>query len=290
MKVIIWGHKLHSHTHSYIHAAFYKAFSFMGYETYWLDSSYIKPDMTFTDCLFLTEGQVDGEIPLHQSNKYILHNCNLDKYNNFSILNLQVYSNGFENSLGVSGTKIEECTYFDNKIKTLYQPWATDLLPSEIVSDFTFKNNKTAVWIGSIWGGYHGNIQELNNFSKSLEKYGYIFSHLGCSAIDFSMNVKYIQDNELAPAIVGTWQNKNGYIPCRIFKNVSYGQLGITNSKTVFDLLEENVICENNCVDLIETYLSMSLEQKTNLFKAANLLIKNKHTYLNRIDKILTHI
>lgn len=25
-KVVIWGHKLHSHTHSYIHNAFYNAF------------------------------------------------------------------------------------------------------------------------------------------------------------------------------------------------------------------------------------------------------------------------
>ena len=35
MKIVIWGYPLYSHTHSYIHAAFYKAFTHLGYETYW---------------------------------------------------------------------------------------------------------------------------------------------------------------------------------------------------------------------------------------------------------------
>ena len=38
-KVIIWGHFLHSHTHSYIHNGFYEAFKYMGYNTYWFDDN-----------------------------------------------------------------------------------------------------------------------------------------------------------------------------------------------------------------------------------------------------------
>jgi len=29
-KIIIWGHKLHSHTHSYIHSGYYEAFKKLG--------------------------------------------------------------------------------------------------------------------------------------------------------------------------------------------------------------------------------------------------------------------
>ena len=29
-QVVIWGHKLHTHTHSYIHYGFYKAFNKLG--------------------------------------------------------------------------------------------------------------------------------------------------------------------------------------------------------------------------------------------------------------------
>ena len=30
-QIVIWGHKLHSHTHSYIHNGFYIAFQKMGF-------------------------------------------------------------------------------------------------------------------------------------------------------------------------------------------------------------------------------------------------------------------
>jgi len=65
-KVIIWGHKLHSHTHSYIHNAFYIAFKHMGYETYWFDDKDDVKKFDFSNSLFLTEGQVDKKIPLRE--------------------------------------------------------------------------------------------------------------------------------------------------------------------------------------------------------------------------------
>ena len=38
-KVVIWGHKLYSHTHSFIHSGFFKAFKHLGYDTYWFDNN-----------------------------------------------------------------------------------------------------------------------------------------------------------------------------------------------------------------------------------------------------------
>lgn len=37
-KVVIWGHKFGTHTHSYIHNGFYIAFKHLGYDTYWFDN------------------------------------------------------------------------------------------------------------------------------------------------------------------------------------------------------------------------------------------------------------
>lgn len=45
-QVVIWGHKLHSHTHSYIHNGFFLAFKHMGYNTLWLDNN---DDITLID-------------------------------------------------------------------------------------------------------------------------------------------------------------------------------------------------------------------------------------------------
>lgn len=38
-KVIIWGHLLDTNTFSYVNAGFYKAFSYLGYETLWLNNN-----------------------------------------------------------------------------------------------------------------------------------------------------------------------------------------------------------------------------------------------------------
>ena len=68
-KVIIWGHKLHTHTHSYIHYGFYKAFKHLNYDVYWLNENDMNNDkfknFNFDNCLFITEGQVDKNIPMN---------------------------------------------------------------------------------------------------------------------------------------------------------------------------------------------------------------------------------
>ena len=38
-RVIIWGHKLHTHTHSYIHYGFQRRFKHLNYDVYWFDNN-----------------------------------------------------------------------------------------------------------------------------------------------------------------------------------------------------------------------------------------------------------
>lgn len=70
-RVVIWGHPLGSHTHSYIHAGFYKAFKYLGYETHWLDHNSDVSGIDFSDTLFITEGQVDKGIPFVKDSYYL---------------------------------------------------------------------------------------------------------------------------------------------------------------------------------------------------------------------------
>jgi hypothetical protein len=132
-QVVLWGHKLHSHTHSYIHNAFVIAFKHLGYTTLWLDNRDDISKIDFTNTLFITEGQVDGNIPILSNCYYILHNCNMDKYSSLPIDNyiiLQVYTNDVINKH--KSTEIDKSTLTYYKDNTLYMPWATDLLPEEI--------------------------------------------------------------------------------------------------------------------------------------------------------------
>ena len=64
MKVVIWGFPLHSHTHSYIHYGWYKGFKHLGYDTYWFDDTNYPSDFDYSNCLFLTEGYADNNIPI----------------------------------------------------------------------------------------------------------------------------------------------------------------------------------------------------------------------------------
>jgi hypothetical protein len=287
MKIIIWGHKLHSHTHSYIHGAFYKAFKYMGYDVHWFDENDIVETSYFKNCIFLTEGQVDKNIPIDTSNKYILHNCDVSKYFGQKYLNIQVYTNGKENSVGVSGNKLDNFTYYDPTKITLYQPWATDLLPEEIDETYIKSCDKNACWVGSIWGGYHGNDTELIPFVDSLKNNYYNFIVKDGKALSFEENKNFIKNHEIAPTIVGKWQKTNHYIPCRIFKNISYGKLGISNSLAVNELLDSNIIYSENSNELITKYLEISEEKRKQLFVNSVKIVKNKHTYLNRINQIL---
>lgn len=286
-QIVIWGHKLHSHTHSYVHGAFAKAFESMGYNVLWLDNNDKVDSINFSNSLFITEGQVDQKIPINKESVYVLHNCDEQRYLGTKFVNLQVFTNGIENSEGFSGQKLDNMVYYDSNKNKLYQPWATDLLASEITENYEEPNNKIAIWIGSIWGGYHGNDTELSGFIESCKKNGYTFKYGQPGSCSFEQNMIAVKQAEIAPAIVGRWQKVNGYLPCRIFKNISYGKLGLTNSKTVSDLFEENVVFDTTD-GLLERYLSMTTQQRKAMFLRSCKLVKEKHTYSNRINTILS--
>src|SRR5271155_462320 len=121
-KVVIWGHKLHTHTHSYIHQGFYDAFKRLGCQTYWFDNDDDVSTFDFANALFLTEGSVDNKIPLRSDCQYLLHNITTTKYQPYQFVNFQVYTDDVLTKSGLS--KIEPCIYYDINGKCVYMPWA----------------------------------------------------------------------------------------------------------------------------------------------------------------------
>ena len=291
-QVILWGHKPKCHTHSYIHAAFERAFKHLGYTTYWFDDSDNISNHDFSNALFITEGQVDGKIPIRSDCFYVIHNCNTAKYqkliNSGNAIILQVYTH---DCLARKEPSIAPYIHYDLKQPIIYMPWATDLLPHEIdlikiaISRIKSKR-KHAVFVGTISGGQHGNREEINQFRKSIEEEGYAFINGGVRQKSMEENIEMVQYATFAPSIQGAWQCEHGYIPCRIFKNISYGAMGITNSQTVFDLFEGKICYASDPYTLgkksIETITNWSIEQQYTLMD----FVKNNHTYLNRIKTL----
>jgi hypothetical protein len=280
-KFIVWGHRGTNHTHSYIHESYQKAFESIGWESYWLNPEDDLTTFDFSNSLILTEGQVDKNIPLRKDCKYVLHNCNNEKYNVLDYISLQVYTNDV---ISREVEKISDFIYYQNNAKTLYQPWATDLLPSEInlLESLNFSNEKIVYWIGSIWGGEHGNQVEINQLIRSLEKRG-----LKLENPRYVGNKEYVNRSYISPSIQGKWQVDKGYIPCRIFKNISYGEFGITNSKSVYDLFNGSIVYDNNIESLVEKSIQKRENIKLNELNDQISFVKDNHTYINRIKNIL---
>lgn len=289
-KIVLWGHKLHSHTHSYVHYAFNKAAKHMGHESYWLDNNDDVSNIDFSNSIFITEGQVDQNIPIRDDCFYVLHNCYDKKYENLfkskKAIVLQVYTNAI---LQYNYKKFSDFIQYDFQGQALYFPWATDLLPNEINTNVSINlNSKIINWIGTIGGGEFGNINELNPFIQACKENGITFKH--SAGIDFESNLKLIRESYMAPAIVGTWQKKVGYVPCRIFKNISYGQLGCTNSETVSKVFKNKIIYNSSEHDLFSSVNNKLKSNYNDLRLELMQDVKENHTYINRINTILNFI
>ena len=291
-KVVIWGHKLHTHTHSYIHSAFYRAFKHLGYETYWLDEKDDLQRYNLSNTLFITEGQVDKKIPIRDDCYYFLHNCSdFKKYiplrEKGRTFTFQVYTDDVLKLDFV--TEYAPFHYYSTEHRILFMPWGTDLLPHEINENKTrllhTKKEKKIYWIGSIGGGKFGNIENIRPFKSACikSKIPFIVKH----HVSIQEHRDLIMRSYIAPIIVGPWQAKQGYIPCRIFKNISYGQMGVTNSKRAYEICEEKIVYDPDCRKLFS--LAEERIEKTSNEEIFELMdfVRDHHTYINRIKFML---
>jgi hypothetical protein len=282
---VVWGHKLHSHTHSYVHEGFARAFAYLGYDVHWLDDSDDVSGVDFRGALFVTEGQVDRRIPIRDDCKYVLHNCDAARYAAVAgnCLKLQVYC--ARNIRSARFDRVGPAAYYADGI--LFQPWATDLLPHEICLDCaSWQRERVSYWIGTIGSGRFGNVGELEGYQRACQEGGVTFMQRGSVSRD--THIGFIQRSSLAPAITGTWQLGEGYIPCRIFKNISYGQLGVTNSAAVNELFDDQLVCNPDTYQLFADGQD-ALRRPGSVTRVRELMqtVRETHTFVHRINTIL---
>ena len=263
-----------------------------GYKTLWLDNNDDITNINFKGSLFITEGQVDKNIPVLDDCYYVLHNCDGAKYSSLPKNNkmiLQVYTHDVVNKH--NGIKIDDndlCYYLDD---CLFMPWATDLLPFEIEENIEALKNgliKSENYI-SLIGCAVSPWDEVKMFCLKNRIHYLHRGGFDKNNVTSEENVKILQKSLIAPAVQSQWQVDNGYIPCRIFKNISYGKIGMTNNKTVYDLFDKKILYDTNINELMNK--GLTFENETNEFKNNHLVplmedVKINHTYLNRIKLI----
>ena len=323
-RVIIWGYKLYSHTHSYIHAGYYQAFKNLGYDVHWLDSNDNFDPQLFDDALIFTEQWAvmnNPNMPLSNNSTYAVHylgnkenqvegnpgpsiyfgrvgrlidvRCNVDKW----------IDKNYDYSLDRSKVeKIGSGSYYEkgSDYDIFYTLWATDLFPEQVNFDDMYIPKENYVFFaGTIGGGRGGpkdcspappeydNLIYLNPFIQACEELGIEFRY-NCPWISpqtFEEQKVIIQKSYLAPDFRHRAFKERGYIPCRTFKNISYGQLGITNSKSVYEFFDGNITYNEDTYQLF--FDAEKQRENYDMIRSQMLFVKENHTYINRVNELI---
>lgn len=172
--------------------------------------------------------------------------------------------------------------------------WATDLTPTEIElqkPDCILGQHSNIInWVGTVW---RVNEVEIANFKDECEKDHKIFRHIGAGqngVVSIQDNIDLVRQSFMAPAISGSHHLTEGYAPCRIFKNISYGQYGITNSKRVNDIFNGKLIFHPDVRELYHIAKERLATMDRKELWALMDEVAKKHTYINRLTAVFKAI
>jgi hypothetical protein len=289
-----WRAGLYSHTHSYIHHGYFRAFNEMGYETHWLDgkSRHIE-DLPTKGTLFFTEGQAEMNLPLSQEAGYVTHSSKSEAYEAMGLRRLQLFNYVADLKTGISFAfpeskveKIDEVTYLDTSSRALYQPWATNLLPQEIdttkVSLFDAKRSEIN-YVGTIG---HDNIRSrIKKIQGQAKKLGVRFNVL--SGVDDAKAAELTRESLVGIDIRGDWHLERGYIPCRAWKTLSYGKHLTSNSPLLQSVFQERIGLESNIDFFLESAIESGSDAAEGLLVDNMNWIKRNHTFVNRARRCI---
>jgi hypothetical protein len=280
-------------------------------------------DFDFNNCLFITEGYAEKKIPINATSIYFVHICiNPEKYINrvrrlidIRYLVEHIKDRNYHYVLDKEKcVKISDCCYYEKltdngglrrhherpipmNYECIYLCWATDLLPHEIVESNIDKPKENSIyWFGS---SNPNNMNEIRLFYDECVKNNirFITNDPWINPLPFHIVQEYTNRSLMSPDFrssgdinkvklgeTGTCHKMIGYISCRLFKTISYGRLGITNSRHSYELLDKKVIYNNNESALF--YDAIKEIDNVELIKEQMKIVREKHTYINRIHDL----
>lgn len=306
---VVWGHRDNYNTYKHIHAGMFKALQHMGKDVRWLDNADLGSNPSFDDCVLITEQQVIKNLPIQDNCLYLVHNLWGDQRNLFKdkpVIGWGVYVEASREGWSCADTnafKLNESnsvnlnpgSYFipSGRTSSFQIMWATDLLPHEIQANkpahILGKHSKVINYVGTYNAGHNADL--INPFRRACEKDGYTFKANGAYTNGYVISderaVELIRESFMAPTIANSYQVRYGYAPCRIFKNISYGQPGVTNSVYSNQLFGNRLICETDTEKLFyRAKDALKRYEIENLYWQMDE-VAAKHTYINRMNDII---
>lgn len=320
-KIIVWGAKPDTgHTHAFIHGAIVRAAQAMGIETYWLDNRDNVTEEFFNDSIVITEQWLafqngySNRLPLNKSSCYFVHylgnkgnveeNPGAEMYlgNVGKLIDFRFTA---ENGWGVNGVddknyayKFEKEKYYalndvsfyeeNTNYDRFYTIWATDLLPDEMnFEDRFIPQQRRAFFCGTI---RNDNSPMFENFVKKCDEHQipFLYNTPYNNPLPIDQVRQMVVESLLPLDCRPANHLANGYIACRTIKNISYGALGMTNSKSIYDFFEGDIAYAADSGDLFDVAVEMQNDPNTkDLILNQMKRIKEQHTYINRVNDII---
>lgn len=289
----VWGFKHSYNTFRHIHEAFFRAlrFKYPNRTVLWLDEQDEIYYINFENTLFIGMHMSIQGIPRLESCAYAIHNTDpatKEYFKGYFLLNYGLHVSRMD--LPSTSQELSRDTYFFHQPWEDYDAvvfrWGTDLLPHEIEAnkpDRVFREDSRVVnYIGS-------GIAEVEPFKQACRENGIEFNAVGGfnrPEVSIEENVRLIKESYTAPAISNAYHCDVGYIPCRFIKNISYGQIPVTNNKYSYDLFKEGIYNPDARELFYDAKYALPHIHFTDLYNLMDEVAKN-HTYLNKIDALL---
>jgi hypothetical protein len=284
---VIWGLRTDPiNTQSHVHRHFYTTLKKLGLGVTWCDDKQENHVLLRPDCLVISYNGASKNLPYRNDVYYALLNNDvpISKGENCKdFICMRVFGTVPipEGSVYWGGTRA-----FNKEAHMLWQPWATDLLPAEFPPPVFPATSNTIYWVGSIWNDWnnHGNTNNIDRLKKVLARKGLVFTH--CKGVSDEQNVTYVRESRIAPAIGGDIQVLRSMMPCRVWKNISYGQMCVTNLPKAKEVFGDTCICNTDIDELIEAALAVGPAQYEELTRFQQEIVAKRYTYLNVLHAI----
>ena len=292
-RIVIWGFKtVFTHSHRFIHGGFYSTLKKLDIPTVWIDDSFASAGGVQSGDLVFAMNEAMTYLPVIKGVKYCLHNAPrnfIDQLDKKDYVLLQVLiKERFDdpkNQVSEVNTLLEGAANYNEDGNILHQSWGAPLLAREFYRPKNLEYKKSEYFVGTIWDNEEGqgNSKVIPIYKAELQRFGVKFLHVQ-GAPEFT-NPLYVRHSAVGASIVGNWQKEVGYAPCRLFKAVSFGRLGIINSSHISDPYPW-AISNENIPDLLDSVFTMNPNKSIELIEHQQSFVK-KETYENKIKNIL---
>jgi len=318
MKIVIWGfypeNGVLKNTISYVWNSFYNAFKYLGHDVYWFPNEKID-NFDFSDCIFIAEGYDDSEIPLNKTSTYFVHCAynpakyvgNVRKFVDMRYNLKKIDHPNYVYELDKENTKMDKGCYYEpstnqvidfkngrvnyriDDFDKVYIGWATNLMPNEIdKNDVYYPRSNNVYFLGSISNdGRYSNIHLIEEFANECRKNNieFVLNNFSANQLSEEDYIRLSKESLLGFDIRCQADVEWGRISCRLYKNMSYGHLGMTNCYEAYKELDEYCIYNESASGLF--YDAMAKKDDYEFIKKSVNYIKQYHTYVNRVQSLL---